>query len=228
MWLTESVRSPKKRGGKHEGFYNFDLLELIGVPAPAKLQPWLAPDEAAKERLAKKLPQGVAAGGYAVLHVGAHAGKPRLALEFFSAAARWLVKERGLRVLLIGAEPGDDLVGKILADVAEAKAFLHDFCGQTDLAEAAFLLRDAAVVFGRDSGPAHLAAAMGARTVTLMLEPERENSAQRWRPLGEHSWVLEKPMERRWLESRACFARRNLAQYQLAEIEDALKTALGQ
>jgi len=226
QWLTESRVGPKKRGEKHEGFYNFDLLELLDVKVPEKLTPWLTPAEGALGTLAQKLPFGVAAGNYAVLHVGAHAGKPGIAPEFFVAAARWLMQERGLRVLLIGAEPGDEIIGKIIAGVGGESKSIHNFCGKTDLAEAAFLLRDAAVVFGRDSGPAHLAAAMGARTVTLMLEPERENSAQRWKPLGEHSWTLEKPLERRWYESRARFARRNLAQYSPAEVVDALQRAL--
>ncbi len=226
QWLTESRVGPKKRGEKHEGLYNFDLLELIGVPAPIKLTPWLTPEETALARLATKLPAGISAGNYSVLQVGSHAGKPRIGPEFFIAAARWLMEKRGLRVLLIGAEPDDDIIGKIIAGVGGASATVHDFCGKTDLAESAFLLRDAAVVFGRDSGPAHLAAAMGARTVTLMLEPERENSAQRWKPLGKYSWALEKPMERHWYESRERFARRNLAQYAPTEVVEALRQAL--
>jgi len=226
QWLTESRVGATKRGEKHEGLYNFDLLGLLGVSAPAKLTPWLNPDEAARSRLAKKMPAGVSTGAYSVLHVGAHVGKPRITPEFFIAASRWLVEKHGLHVMLIGAEPGDEIVGKIMAGAGDASSRLHDFCGKTDLAEAAFLLRDAAIVFGRDSGPAHLAAAMSARTVTLMLEPERENSARRWKPLGERSWTLEKPLERRWYESRARFATRNLRQFSPTEVVDALQLAL--
>jgi ADP-heptose:LPS heptosyltransferase len=225
-WLTDALPEPKKRGDKHEALYNFDLLEMLGVAPPAELAPCLNPNESALDRLVEKLPEGITAGRYAVLHVGAHGDKPRIAPEFFIAIARWLVKERKLYVVLIGAEAGDETAAEIMRASGSASSWIHDFCGETDLAEAAFLLRDAAVVFGRDSGPAHLAAAMGAHTVTLMLEPEYENSSRRWRPLGARSWVLEKPLKRGWFESRPGFARRNLSQFTPEEIISALQAAL--
>jgi ADP-heptose:LPS heptosyltransferase len=225
-WLTESLPYTKKEGLKHESFYNFELLELIGVPAPRKLAPWLAPDAEAKERLERKLPVVLAAHRYAVLHVGAHEGKPRVTPEFFAAAAQWLVEEQKCYVVLIGADHDDAQVAEIIAGTGRWSAWVFNFCGQTDLAEAAWLLREAVVVFGRDSGPAHLAAAMGARTVTLMLEPDEVNSARRWTPLGERSWVLEKPLKRRLLESRPGFAKRNLRQFEPGEIVAAIRYAM--
>ena len=129
-------------------------------------------------------------------------------------------------VVLIGADKQDETAAAILEGVGRSVSWIHNLSGQTDLAETAYLLRDAAVVFGRDSGPAHIAAAMGARTVTLMLEPEQENSARRWTPLGDCSWVLEKPLRRRWFESRNAFGQRNLEQYTPEEVIESLKFAL--
>ncbi len=226
QWLTESLPYLKKRGDKHEGFYNFDLLKLLGVPAPSKLVPQITPEPGARDRLGAKLPAGIGPGDYAVLHVGAHTGKPRIAPEYFVAAARWLNQEPRLRVVLIGAELGDQNAAAILAGAGRAESWIHDLCGQTDLAESAFLLRDAAVVFGRDSGPAHLAAAMGVRTVTLMMDSEPANSGKRWTPLGDFSRVLDKPLKRGWFESKIAFGERNLRQYTPAEVVAAIKAAL--
>jgi ADP-heptose:LPS heptosyltransferase len=225
-YLTESLPYEKKRGKKHEGHYNFDLLKLLDVSAPPTLHPSLTPEKAGQDRLAGKLPAGLVGQRYAVLHVGAHGDKPRIAPEFFIAAARWLVNEAHCYVVFTGAERDDPHLNEILGGMGRAVSWSHNLGGQTDLAETAWLLRDAAVVFGRDSGPAHLAAAMGVRTVTLMLEPEAENSSQRWKPLGAQSWVLEKPMARGWLESRPGFARRNQSQFTADEIIAALKLAL--
>lgn len=225
-WLTESVPFTKKRGEKHEGYYNFEVLDRLGVTAPPQLRPCLSPEPAARERLAKKLPEGFSRTAYAVLHVGAHPGKSRVPAEIFAAVARGLVAEKGRDVVLIGAEKDDADARGIRDALGPAAARVFDLCGQTDVAEMAWLLRDAGVVFGRDSGPAHVAAAMGARTVTLMLEPDQVNSARRWTPLGEHSRVLEKPLRRRLLESRARFARRNLRQYTPEEIAAAVKSAM--
>jgi ADP-heptose:LPS heptosyltransferase len=225
-WLTESLPDLKKSGEKHEGFYNFDLLHLLDVPPPAKLKPRLTPDSEAFDSLTEKLPDGISLGRYAVLHVGAHGKKPRIAAEFFIAVARWLVKERHLYVVLLGAPEDIDMMEVICAGSGSASAWMLKLSGQTDLAEAAFLLRDAAIVFGRDSGPAHIAAAMGASTVSLMLDSEATNSSRRWAPLGERSWVLDKPLERGWFESKIDFGRRNLEQYTLDEIIDSLDYAL--
>jgi ADP-heptose:LPS heptosyltransferase len=225
-WLTESLPYTKKKGEKHESVYNFELLELIGVPAPRQLTPQLTPDPEARERLAGKLPKDLLAHRYAVLHVGAHENKPRVTPEYFVAAARWLVEAQQCYVVLIGADHDDAQVREIVNALGRAGPWVFNFCGQTDVAEAAWLLKGAAVVFGRDSGPAHLAAAMGARTVTLMLEPDQVNSARRWTPLGDRSWVLEKPLRRRVLESRAAFARRNLRQFTPEEIVGAIRGAM--
>ena len=226
QWLTQSLPNLKKTGDKHEGFYNFDLLRLLGVPVPAKLVPLLTPDSQAAARVAGKLPAGMGPGTYAVLHVGAHTGKPRLNPDIFIEVASWLASERGVSVVLIGAEANDGNVAAILAGAGRAGSTVLNLCGQTDLAESALLLRDAAVVFGRDSGPAHLAAAMGARTVSLMMDSELNNSGKRWTPLGERSWVLDKPLKRRWFESKIAFGERNLRQFTGGEIMAALKRAL--
>ncbi len=226
-WLTESLPEMKKQGEKHEGFYNFDLLHLLGVPPPPKLKTRLTPNGDAIENLSNKLPEGIAQGKYAVLHVGAHGKKPRVAPEYFIAVARWLVKERHLYVVLLGAAEDAEAMDAIIAGAGSAAPWIYPLAGQTDLAEAAFLLRDAALVFGRDSGPAHIAAAMGARTVSLMIDSEPTNSSRRWAPLGERSWVLDKPLARGWFESKVDFGRRNLEQYSPDEIIASLDYALG-
>jgi heptosyltransferase-2 len=225
-WLTDSLPYTKKLGEKHEGYYNFDLLEIIGIHHPPKLQPHLAPEANALDRLATKLPLPLCTHPYAVLHIGAHEGKPRVEPEYFIAAAQWLINEKRCYVVLIGVDKDDAQVHAVLDGLGPAAAWAFNFCGQTDLAEAAWLLRQAVLVFGRDSGPAHLGAAMGAPTVTLMLEPDQVNSARRWTPLGERSWVLEKPLRRRLLETRPGFARRNLRQFTTEEIVAALRYAM--
>jgi len=225
-WLTECLQVSKKLGEQHEGYYNFDLLELLDVPAPTQLKPRLTPNRDAIAYLAEKLPEAVAQGQYAVMHVGAHGKKPRITPEYFIEIARWLVKEKRLYVVLLGAPEDHEAVEAIIAGTGSAAPWLLNFAGQTDLAEAAFLLRDAAVVFGRDSGPAHIAAAMGAPTVSLMLDSEETNSSRRWAPLGERSWVLDKPLERGWFESKLDFGRRNLDQYTPEEIIASIDHAL--
>src|SRR4029077_16046934 len=59
--------------------------------------------------------------------------------------------------------------------------------GKLSLAELAALIERANVFVGADSGPAHLAAAVGPRAVVLSTGPNRP---QQWRPYGPRVTVV--------------------------------------
>ena len=75
-----------------------------------------------------------------------------------------LAVEPGVRVVLTGG-PGEE------ARVAEVQASMNstalDLAGKTSVGQLAALMARATLVLGVDSGPLHLAAATGARTIHL-------------------------------------------------------------
>jgi len=124
----------------------------------------LTPDDEA-EHAATLDRAGLVPGGYAVLHPGASSPTRRWPAERYAAVGDALAAD-GLAVVVTGG-PGELAVGA--AVVAAMRAPAVDLTGATSLGGLAVLLRDAAVLVGNDTGSAHLAAAVGARSVTVFL-----------------------------------------------------------
>jgi ADP-heptose:LPS heptosyltransferase len=116
------------------------------------------------------------AGRYAVLHPGATAASRRWPPGRFAAVGDEL-RRSGLRIVVSG-RPSESAATAAVAEAMERDAL--DLCGATDVGTFAVLLERAAVVVTNDSGPAHLAAAVGAPSVTIFLAGD----PARWAPRG--------------------------------------------
>ena len=104
-------------------------------------------------------------GRYAVLQPGTASTTRRWPVRRFAAVGDALAAE-GLAVVLTGV-PGEE---EITAGVTAAmRAQATDLTGTTGLGWLAALLRDSALLVGNDTGSAHLAAAVGASSVTVFL-----------------------------------------------------------
>jgi ADP-heptose:LPS heptosyltransferase len=82
----------------------------------------------------------------------------------FAEVVHWLVKERGVRVVLTGSA-GDRPLTRFIAH--EAGVPCLDLAGELSLLELAALIRRMDAYLTVDSGPAHMAAALCTRLVTL-------------------------------------------------------------
>lgn len=116
--------------------------------------------------------------GYVVVHPGAAVPARRPSTARTTAHVAALVRA-GYRVLVTG---GPD---ERTATVADGLA--TDLGGRTDLATLAAVLRDADVVVAPNTGPAHLAAAVGTPVVSLFAPVV---PARRWAPCGVPVIVL--------------------------------------
>lgn len=114
--------------------------------------------------------------GYAVIHPGAHGKKARVPVGVWLEVAERFHAETGLRSVLVGGEPDTDF--------PKSPALAEDLRGRLDLPATARVMSGAARVFSRDSGPAHLAAALGVPTVCVFMENTPAMGPARWAPLG--------------------------------------------
>ena len=110
--------------------------------------------------------------------------------EHFAALARRVVIEDGLRVVWIGgAHEREHVHAAALAALPLPAGASLDLAGELSIGELCALLDGAAAVVSNDSGPMHLAAALGTPTVGLF-GPE---TPVMYAPLGPHTAVLYRP-----------------------------------
>jgi heptosyltransferase-2 len=122
-----------------------------------------------------------------VLHVSAGTPAKRWPLAYFATLIDALVSDFAATVLLVG-ERDDRERGQRLAR-HDGRVF--DWTGRLTLMQLAALLDEADLFVGADSGPAHLAAAMGAPSVVLF---SGTNRLARWRPAGPQVQTLRAPV----------------------------------
>ena len=102
---------------------------------------------------------------YAVLNPGSNEYGRRWPLAEYAALASWL-RARGLRVVFVGKaeeKAGDDVLATLRKDEGIA-----DMTGRSTLPELLDIMKGAALVVSNDTGPAHVAIALGAKTVVIV------------------------------------------------------------
>lgn len=134
-------------------------LAAAGVPAAGRPDlTWLDADLTAGP--AQALP-----ARYALLLPGCapHRPEKRWPAEHFARLGQRLAMH-GVASVLAGTAAEGDALTRIASQIPGAV----NLCGQTSLAQLAGLARRAATVIGNDTGPAHLAAAVGAPVLVVM------------------------------------------------------------
>ncbi len=198
--LNRSFPYRRHLGLKHEAACNFDLLELIGCPAPPSPRPSVS--LGAPVTLPDELDRG---GPFVAFHPDAYGDKPRWPASHFVGLAERLVREFGVTIVLIGSEPQPEILRLLEESELPPNSWL-DRRGKDDLLTTAGILGKASLAVSRDSGPAHLAAALGTPLVCLMGQCDPIHSPRRWQPLGERVRTLvsdlpplkKESRERRW------------------------------
>ncbi|MDR3425766.1 MAG: glycosyltransferase family 9 protein [Alphaproteobacteria bacterium] len=125
---------------------------------------------------------------YAVLIAGCSSGAPhkRWPPEKYAEAAKRLQK-KDLACVAIGTKADADALAAIQAQAP----FVIDLSNQTNLFELAGILRRATGVIGNDTGPLHMAAAVGTPTLALF----SASSDPVWsKPPGEKVAVMQSPI----------------------------------
>lgn len=118
-----------------------------------------------------------------VLHPGANWQSKMWYAERWGGVADALAQQ-GCYPIFVGIEREADLVAEIQGGMRRRSASL---VGETTVSELAALLGHAALFVGTDSGPRHLAAAVGCRQVTIM---SALDAPDRWRIPGARETVL--------------------------------------
>ena len=176
-------------------YYQPEILRFLEVVAlvgaePVGVQPRLAVTERDLAESLAAVPD--TAGRLVALHPGAHDPRRRWPAERFAAVGDALARA-GARVLVTGGESEGDLVGAVVASMREPAEGL---AGRLSLHGLAGLLSRCALVISNDTGPRHLAEALGTPTVGIYWCGNAINAGPVTRALHRPllSWVVACPV----------------------------------
>jgi heptosyltransferase I len=163
--------------GRHIVDMTVDLAARAGAKPTAEPQfPLRVPPEA-WQRVREKLAREGVTGSYVVLSPGGGWKSKCWPPERFGALAAAIERAHGLRAV-VNIAPGEEEMAREIIHAAEpARPVALTF----DIHELAALLSEARLVVAGDTGPLHLAAALGTRVVGLFgsTDPERNGPLPR-------------------------------------------------
>lgn len=215
-----SINDRRRFGLVHEARACWDLLNEFDVNEPEVLRAFLPKYAFAWPSLVERYPL-LRDEKFAAFHLSAYGGKKSWPIACFVEVASILASSGWLPVI-VGA---DSSLSQAFASAYRGP--LLDLTGETSLPELGALLGHAQLMLSRDSGPAHLAAAVGCPTVTLM-SSHPKHCARRWAPLGDRVAVVEQPLVRKkCLESRDDWWARVFSMIRTENVLDAITRVTG-
>ncbi len=188
--LTDSLPDVKKEGLKHEALYNFDLLAPLGISARAgELRAHFPLTEKNKQSLDELLRHhGVdTAKPWVIFNPSASCPSKIWPAERFAELADKIRSVYAVELMAIGTR-ADRLYTERLHKAAHSP--VHDLSGRLSLGMLGVLLSRAALLISNDSGPGHVANAVGTPVISIFGRKQPGLSPLRWGPLDSGSRVV--------------------------------------
>ena len=186
--LTHKMRDIKYLGQKHEVEYNLELVGLVGAKTKDKglsliVEENNLPDDLPSNRDIKDDNILIALHPWTSDHI------KQWLLNNFSELSVKLLNEPAVKIIVFG---GKEDLGKSSELFGGFDKRLINVTGKTTLKQLAALLKKCRLLISGDSGPVHLACAVGTPVIAIFRNDIPGKSAKRWGPWGEGSFVIEK------------------------------------
>jgi len=148
----------------HRQDYYLHLFEVAGIKISEKLPQFFVP-ERVENKIAERLKSIQDDYSYLIgINPSANWELKRWPRSYFAALADLLVKDLKAAIIFIGTEKQRPVIDEVRG---EMKQNSFDFCGKTSLKELGALIKNMNLFISNDSGPAHLAAALGINTLVI-------------------------------------------------------------
>lgn len=176
------VAVPRPSYHTHAVDWYLAVLRVLDVPVHQDFT-WLPERLRAAESVGKKWP--AAGARWIALQPGARWSNKRWPAEYFVQVVRRIAASREeIRFGIIGSKADQDF-GRVIAEAAPARCL--DLTGQTSLPEMIEWLRGCELIVTNDTGPMHVAAALGKPVVGLF----GPTNPRRTGPYGQVDEVLQ-------------------------------------
>jgi heptosyltransferase-2 len=195
LLLSEPVATPDRRAHKHQVQYYWDMLKPLGLSGqPGHTELFVSPDEerVMAERLAQR---GITADDVVIgINPGStYGGAKRWVPDRFAESTERLCRtlnDSGRRpaVVVIGAK-GEEPLGRFIASRLTARAAV--LSGATSIRELMAVIKRCAVLVTNDTGPMHIASAVGVPVVAIFGPTDWRTTS----PYGEEHALLRHPVD---------------------------------
>jgi heptosyltransferase-2 len=163
--VEPSAQRPASSASAHQIHEYLHLIATLGAN-PAPLAPHLFVAQAEIETAKKKFGLADIAQPIFGLNPGAEYGPAkRWPVEKFIAAAREIQQRTNCVWLIFGGRGDVELARRIESEIRNPKSEIRNLAGQTLLRELMALLKSCRVLLTNDTGPMHVAAALGTPVV---------------------------------------------------------------
>ncbi len=186
LFYTRRIRQRRSRSIKHEADYNLELAGELGAVIVRKTELWTSAFVKQKaEQFFNKLnldPKQPIVG----IHPGGGGSSRNWSVEKYAELANELTDKLGVTVFITNG-PGEEELVERLADMLTAPAYSYpNHYGIQFLAE---LIKRFKVFVSANTGPMHIAAAVGTPSVSFF-SPLIVTRPKRWGPIGNSNIVL--------------------------------------
>ena len=206
--------------GTHETTRNLDVLKQAGIPTPvqtaifsvtAEDKKW-ASDFLATYRIERQRP-------LIAIHPGSPIPLKRWLLDRYAELADWLIAQKRAQILFVGVEDEIPIITEIQALMRGESI---NVAGRTTLAQLASILHTCNVFIGNDSGPMHLAAAVGTQTIGLY----GPGDPTRFGPAGEKCQTIRRRSDCPCVGTTCRFGKAGcMSEIQVTDVIQTLETA---
>lgn len=189
--LTHRLPHRKPEGTQHESCYTLELLAPLGIHVEGDVRPFIPVAPEAMQRVERLLAHEALdpTRPLVAIHPSASCPSKRWLPERFAQVADRLIQEHHVAVCLVAGEADADAARQVAAAMRERAIIL---AGRLTVGELAALLTRCRLLVSNDSGPVHIAAAVGTPVVAIFGRNQPGLSATRWGPLGQGHIVLQK------------------------------------
>lgn len=190
-FLTKAVPHRKHEGRKHEIEYNFDLLKEVGVEE-ASAEMYMPVDQASENLIEDFLKRLRLDDGGALVALNPAASCPSKLwpVEKFARLSDELQRRLKVKVLVVSDAAHREISEKLF-NIAALRPV--DCSGMFSLRELACLFKRCGLLISNDSGPVHIAVAVGTPVISIFGRNQAGLSPSRWGPVGPFDAVLHKP-----------------------------------
>lgn len=190
--LNSKIKHTKQEGEMHEVDYVGDMLSKAGYDISGyDRNPCLKTGEDEKRIIDVLIKTHNIDTGIKIIaiHAGASCHSKRWEPSGFAKVADALIEEKNIQIVFVGGEETEPYTDAVISAMRKGAA---DLTGLMHIGELAEFLSRCSLFISNDSGPVHVAVAVGTPVISIFGRNDPGLSSKRWGPIGETNISLHK------------------------------------